>query len=67
MKPDFSIVNHGSTVQFQPLTQSARDWVSENLPLESRQWLDSTFVIDHRFADPIICGIADNGFSIRSH
>ena len=64
---DFAIVNHGSTVQFTPLTAEARQWVGNNLTLESWQWLGKSFVIDHRFADPIIGGIFDNGFTIRSN
>lgn len=60
---DFIIVDNGSIVSFNPKTQAAKDWVSEKLSLESWHWLGNAFLIERRFACPIIDGIQNDGLT----
>ena len=60
--PDFDVTFHGSVVSFAPLTPAARTWVDDNVQLEPWQWLSNvTFVVDRRFAQPLIEGILSAG------
>ena len=60
--PDFDVTFHGSVVSFALLTPAARTWINDNVQLEPWQWLgDATFVVDHRFAQPLIDGIRGAG------
>src|SRR5262245_10620610 len=64
--PDFDVIFHGSVVSFAPLTPAARTWIADNVHIESWQYLgDVAFVVDHRFAQPLIDGILDAGLEGR--
>lgn len=54
---DVIVHNGGSIFMFQPLTQRAKDWVIENVGLESWQWLGNSFVAEHRFACDLVDGM----------
>jgi hypothetical protein len=57
----FSVLDEGSVVLITPLSKLAREWTEENVQLEDWQWLGGGFAVDHRFADELLCGIADAG------
>ncbi len=45
----------------QPITESAREWIDDNVQSESWQWLGQTLVIDHRFIEDVFNGMVDYG------
>lgn len=63
-RPDVLIVNHGSTVGFEPLTEAARDWFDEFVEAAPWQWLGRRLVVDHRMAVPLIEGM-DGQLALR--
>jgi hypothetical protein len=59
---DFGVTDNGSTVSFLLYSDEAKAWVDTNVELEGWQWLGQcTFVVDHRFAAPLIEGMAEAG------
>ena len=61
---DVQVVNHGSVVTFQPLTDVARSWMDENVVSEPWQWLGPAFAVDHRLASQLIEGMHEAGLLI---
>lgn len=62
---DFGVTNNGSTVSFLLYSDEARAWVDTNVELEGWQWLgQSTFAVDHRFAEPLIEGMRSAGLTM---
>lgn len=59
---DFHIINHGSIVTFQPLTEAAEDWWDAYV--DDAPAVGGAYAVDHRYADSIIEGLADEGFSL---
>jgi hypothetical protein len=57
----FSVLDEGTVVLITPLSKLAREWTEANVQLEDWQWLGGGFAVDHRFADDLLCGIADAG------
>lgn len=56
---DFLVENHGSIFLLIPLSDSAQAWVDEHIGSENGfQPYWPTVVIEHRFADAILAGIA---------
>jgi hypothetical protein len=62
---DFSFENHGSLCLLRPLTEAAVEWMDEHLPMdnpETQFWGDA-IVIEPRYCEPILEGIAAGGLS----
>lgn len=53
MKKNFKFQHSGSFVQIFALTDKATNWLSENLSLESWQWIGNSVAIDKRYFDDI--------------
>lgn len=62
---DVLITNHGSVVQFWPLTPAATEWIDDNVSLESWQWLGASFNVDWRYADPLMEGMHEAGLTLE--
>ena len=52
----FKIMNEGSIVLFEPLTDAARGWWTDNVDPEA-QTMGQAYVVEHRYAPDIIEGI----------
>jgi len=65
MKPDVLVENHGSVFMFVPMTQEAREWVDENVGLESWQWLGGGFAVEPRCALDLANGMQADGLVLR--
>lgn len=65
IQADILVTNHGSIVQFWPLTPEATAWADENVQLESWQWMGQTFNMDWRYADPLLTGMSDAGLHVE--
>lgn len=64
-KPDFRFACHGSVTILTPLTEPAREWVSEHIPADATLW-GSGVVIEPRYAGPIIDAILGAGLEVAS-
>ena len=63
-KIDVQIENEGSIFMFHVLTDTAREWVDENVGLESWQWLGRAFAVEHRFAEDLAGGMQEAGLEV---
>ena len=63
-KPDVKFLDHGSIVMVVPLSPAAKEWVEENLTLESWQWLGGGFSCEPRYAGDLAQGMVDDGLTV---
>jgi hypothetical protein len=62
-RSDFIVRGYGdSVVLLSPLTEEARDWVSEYLA--DPMWFGNAVAIEHRYIDPIVEGIIRDGLGV---
>ena len=61
---DVQIENEGCVFMFHVLTDTAREWVNENVGLESWQWLGRAFSVEHRFAEDLASGMQEDGLNV---
>ncbi len=61
---DVKIENCGTLFMFEPVTAEAKEWVDENLGLESWQWFGKRFAVEHRYAGDLIDGMAGDGLEL---
>lgn len=64
MTPDFTFANHGSVTLLTPVSDAAREWAAEHLPVEPWQMLGNAIAIEPRYADPILEGIDADGMTV---
>jgi hypothetical protein len=65
MTHDVLINDQGSIVLLQPLTAEAIDWFDEHLAaIEPWQRLGDSVAVDHRCAQDIVDGLAQDGFAV---
>jgi len=62
---DVEVINHGSVIALRPMTPAGNDWIDSNLCLESWQWFGGCAVIDPRYAEAILDGMADDGLRVQ--
>jgi hypothetical protein len=60
---DVSIQNEGSLFLFFALTQSARDWIEENVA--EPRWWGNALVVEHSYAQALAEGMAGDGLNVR--
>jgi hypothetical protein len=58
---DFEIIDSGSIVQVIAKTESAQDWIDDNVDAPNYMWNGRVLNIEQRFADPIIEGMIADG------
>ena len=61
---DVRISNQGTMWMFTPLTNTAKEWVEENLDLESWQKMGDSFAVDHRPAAALAEGMQEAGLIV---
>ena len=61
---DVLVRNEGSIVMFTPKSQEAKNWVDDNLGLESWQWLGPAFAVEWRYAPDIVNGMTGDGLEV---
>jgi hypothetical protein len=59
--PDVLVRNEGTVFLFNPLTARAKEWIEENVQIETYQWFGSTLVVEHRYAWGLAEGMLDEG------
>ncbi len=62
---DVRFRDEGSIVMVEPLTEAAKEWVRENVPLESWQWLGSRFCCEPRMVKNLMNGMVEGGLNIE--
>jgi hypothetical protein len=58
---DFSVTDHGTLVAISPLTDTAREWIDENVVSEGWQWMGGSLFVEHRYAEDLVSGMVDAG------
>lgn len=54
----------GSMVLFEPQTPAARLWISENVVIESWQWMGTAFAVDVRMAGDLAEAMKGAGLEV---
>ena len=64
---DFKLENHGSLFLLQPLSSTAKEWMNQNLPVDSpeTQFWNEAIVIEPRYISSIVDGIVGDGLVLR--
>jgi hypothetical protein len=64
---DFELENHSSLFLLRPLTELARVWMEEHLPMENpeTQFFAGTIAVEPRYIGPIVEGIVGDGLVLR--
>lgn len=58
---DFRVENHGSVCLVFPLSEQARDWVENHVPLEGWQWFGGGFAVEPRYLHDLVDGMREEG------
>ena len=64
--PDVSLAFHGSLAFITPLTDVAQSWVNEHLVHEESLYWCGALVVEPRYLDPIVAGMADEGLVVTA-
>lgn len=59
---DFRVVNHGSVVIIEPVTEAAQEWVDISID-PTAQWWGRGFVAEPRYVANIIAGVEEAGLN----
>lgn len=62
---DWTVMNHGSVVMFKPVSDQAKAWRDENIPVEDWAWLGEAFACEHRYAGNLVEGIIGDGMEVE--
>lgn len=61
---DVEVSGSGTMYLVTPLTDAAKQWVEENVPLESWQWLGRSFGVEHRYIGNLVEGMLGDGLNV---
>jgi len=61
---DVYVENHGSIFLVRPVSNSACDWLTENVSEES-QYFGNALVVEHRYIEALIHGLQEAGLIVR--
>jgi hypothetical protein len=61
---DFTFINHGSVTTLKPVSDAAKEWVSENIAADATYWAGAV-VIEPRYVADIIDGIHADGLTVE--
>ena len=57
----------GDTIaRVTPNTQTAKDWIGENVQAEGYQWLGKSLCVEHRYVDPLVDGMLSAGLDVET-
>lgn len=63
MTRDLKVTDHGSVVQFFPLTDAGEAFL-KNIHTEGWQWMGNSLVVDHRAARNVVEAIINEGLEL---
>lgn len=64
-QPDVQIENHGTVALVTPITPAAKQWVDENVAVESWQWLGQSFAAEPRSIPNLVAGMRNDGLTVE--
>ena len=62
-KPDVTVEGHGNIYLFRLHTDTAREWVNENVS-EDRQMFGGALAVEHRYASELAAGMSADGLAV---
>ena len=62
---DLLVLNDGTLVGLQPLTEASHDWLYDHAQTEPWQWLGGVLWLDHRSAEALTEALSADGFTLR--
>lgn len=65
MDTDVVVNDQGTIVLFTPMTDTAKQWISEHIP-DDAQWFGRSLVVEHRYADDIAVGMESDGLVVEA-
>lgn len=66
MNADVKVLNQGTILVFEPLNQSAKDWIDLNVLVEPYMQIGSGFSADHRMGFAIADGMENDGLLLEA-
>ena len=64
-QPDLRVYNEGTIVQFEPVSEAAKDWIDENVQVEGWKWLGNCLCVEPRDAEALIARMMAEGLTIQ--
>jgi hypothetical protein len=61
---DIQIQDDGTIILFTPMSPEGKEWVEENLSLESWQWMGRSFAVEDQYADAVINSMTEDGLDV---
>ena len=61
---DVSLRDEGSLILFSPRTPEAFAWTQENVEVPNWAWLGNSFAVSHGYADALVAGYQEAGFTV---
>lgn len=58
---DVLVCDEGTLWLFNPLSERAKAWVAEHVPVESWQWLCDSLAVEHRYAPALVEAMLGDG------
>jgi len=62
---DVRVQDEGSVVMLRPLTPEAKQWLQDHAD-EDAIWMGGALAVGHQYADEIIQGLQDEGFTVSA-
>ncbi len=67
MDADVLIHGNGSDTVFlvEPITQAAKEWLTENVAYDDATWLGGNLAVEHRYIGHIVAGMLEAGLHVE--
>ena len=62
---DVAILNQGSLIGFQPVSDAAKEWFEHNVASEDWQWFGNTLWVEHRLAKELAIAVIAVGLDLK--
>jgi len=66
-KPDVLVENHGSVMLVLPVSETAKEWIHENVAADSWQWSGSALAVEPRYLGNLLEGMDADGLFIPGY
>jgi len=65
MDADFKISVQGSIWLFEPVTETAKEFTSNELSVQGWQWMGKAFGVDARIGNNLVSSLEEEGFILE--
>jgi hypothetical protein len=59
------VLDYGSIIEIRPLNTAGKKWVDDNVIADPWQWMGRDLVVEHRYIEPIIAAMSQDGLDIE--